>query len=291
MSSRPATRRRPRGRHTSLIGDALDDLDPVDRELDAWPPPRLTDSGARVYIRGEEPGAGSDTMVLGGAGLFRSPPPGPGPAPGIGLNRPVPRRPWYRQRWRMLAVTAGLTVIAVAGFLGVPPLLTALGIGPQTGCRLCQFPIPSSAAIGPSAGASPATSAAAPRPSRPDRTTTAPATPPAAAAPPPAASTAPPALTVSYTAIPSGGGFTGQVTVVNRGTSAVSGWRMVVALPGDTVLAVQNAEFTDDNDVLFMRPAPYDLSVAPGSSVTVSIYASGPDSTPAVCSFNDVGCQ
>jgi hypothetical protein len=287
-SSRPATRRRPRGRHISLIGDALDELGPVDRAIDVWPPPRLTDSGARVYIRGEEPGAGSDTVVLGGPGLFRTL--GQGPGPGIGLNRPVPRRPWYRQRRRMLAVTGGLTVIAVAGFLGVPPLLTALGMGPQAGCGLCQFPIPSSAAIGPGAGVSPATTAAAPRPSRPARTTTAPATP-AAAAPPPTTSTAPPTLAVRYTAIPAGGGFTGQVTVVNRGRSAVSGWKLVVALPGDTVSAVQNAEFTDDNDVLFMRPAPYDLSVAPGSSVTVSIYASGPDPTPAVCSFNNVACH
>jgi hypothetical protein len=87
------------------------------------------------------------------------------------------------------------------------------------------------------------------------------------------------------------GGFTGQVTVVNQGATAISDWQLVVALPGDSVSAVQNAEFTDDNDVLFLSPAPYDLSIAPGSSVTVSIYASGPESTPAECSFNDVACQ
>jgi endoglucanase len=97
---------------------------------------------------------------------------------------------------------------------------------------------------------------------------------------------------VTYTAIHTGGGgFTGQVTVVNRGTDAITGWQMVVALPGDTVSAVQNAEFTDDNDVLFLSPAPYDLSIAPGGTVTVSIFASGPDSTPAECSFNNVACQ
>jgi hypothetical protein len=81
------------------------------------------------------------------------------------------------------------------------------------------------------------------------------------------------------------------VTVVNRGSAAVSNWRLVVALPGDTVTAVQNAEFTDDGGVLAMTPAPYDLSVAPGGSVTISIYASGPDRTPVECSFNDVACQ
>ena len=96
---------------------------------------------------------------------------------------------------------------------------------------------------------------------------------------------------MSYTAIPAAGGFIGQVTVANHGSTAISGWRLVVALPGDAVSAVQNAEFTEDTGVLFMTPAPYDLSVAPGNDVTVSIYASGPVLTPAECSFNDVACR
>ena len=114
------------------------------------------------------------------------------------------------------------------------------------------------------------------------------------AVPPPATATGsapPPALEVSYTAIPVAGGFTGQVTVVNQGSATISGWRLVVALPGDTVSAVQNAEFTEDQGVLSMTPAPYDLSVAPGNEVTVSIYASGPVRTPAECTFNDVTCR
>ena len=96
---------------------------------------------------------------------------------------------------------------------------------------------------------------------------------------------------VSYTAIPAAGGFTGQVTVVNRGPATISGWRLVVALPGDTISAVQNAEFTDDGDVLIMTAAPADLTIAPGTSVTVTIYASGPNPTPAECTFNNVACQ
>ena len=50
----------------------------------------------------------------------------------------------------------------------------------------------------------------------------------------------------------------------------------MVALPGDTISAVQNAEFTEDQGVVSMTPAPYDLTVTPGNEVTVSIYASGP---------------
>ena len=114
------------------------------------------------------------------------------------------------------------------------------------------------------------------------------------AVPPPATaaeSAPPPALEVSYTAIPGTGGFTGQVTVVNQGPATISGWRLVVALPGDTVSAVQNAEFTEDQGVLSMTPAPYDLFVAPGNEVTVSIYASGSVRTPTECTFNDVACR
>jgi Cellulose binding domain len=304
MNSGVATRRRGRGRHTGLLEGPCEGLDPADRAFGTWParPPRgVSDGRARVYIRGETPASdGDDTVILGGLTLFDDPPPA--------LPRPAPERdtdwgrpPWYRRRWRLAAAAAGLVILAVAAYLGVPPLLTALGIRPQTTCGSCQLPIPSSAAIGPGTGVVPGPSSPAPRPSRPVRTASAPATGPASQAPPPATGTgggtggggsAPPStLGVSYTAIPTGGGFTGQVTVVNHGQYAVSGWRLVVALPGDSVSAVQNAEFTDDNDVLFLTPAPYDLSIGPGSSVTISIYASGPTQDPAVCSFNGVGCQ
>ena len=64
-----------------------------------------------------------------------------------------------------------------------------------------------------------------------------------------------------------------------------------MALPDDTVSAVQNAEFSDTNDVLFLSPARDDLSIAPGTTVTVSIFASGSTTDPAECSFNGVACR
>jgi hypothetical protein len=49
--------------------------------------------------------------------------------------------------WATVA-TAGLAVVAFAGFLGVPALLHTLGVGAQSGlCPLCQFPVPSSAPV------------------------------------------------------------------------------------------------------------------------------------------------
>jgi Cellulose binding domain len=290
-----ATRRRGRGRHTSSVGAAPGGRDQVDRAFEAWPTwpahrPGLGAGGARVYIRGEEPRPAADTVVLGG--LSRA-------WPALPAAAVTPVRPRYRKRGRgrwLALVGAGLALIVVAGYLGVPPLLSALGLGPPVVCRVCQLPIPSSAAIGAGAGASATPSSSRPRPSSPARTasatTSAPAVP--VAVPPPATATGsapPPALEVSYTAIPDAGGFTGQVTVVNQGPATISGWRLVVALPGDTVSAVQNAEFTEDQGVLSMTPAPYDLFVAPGNEVTVSIYASGPVRTPTECTFNDVACR
>jgi Cellulose binding domain len=224
-----ATRRR--GRHTSLGGAAVDGLDPVDRVFGPWPTPPaprpgLEAGGARVYIRGEEPGPAADTVALGGPSRARS---------ALPATAVAPVRPRYRRQRRLALVGAGLVLVVMAAYLGVPPLLSALGLGPQVVCRACQFPIPS--------------------------------------------------------AIAAAGGFAGQVTVVNRSSAAISGWRLIVALPGDNVSAVQNAEFTEDQGVLSMTPAPYDLSVAPGNGVTVSIYASGPVRTPAECTFNDVACR
>jgi Cellulose binding domain len=303
--------RRHPGRHTSLVGAGADgdEPGPADRPLDAWLPPGLgawpppveglSDGAARVHIRGEGPAPDGDTVMLGGLGLFRTPAPGTGlgppvrPGPQVEWVRPQPR---YRPRWRLALAGAGLAVLAAAGYLGAPPLLSALGTGPRVACGICQLPIPSSAAIGAGGGSSPAqpTLRGTPAPSSPGRTAGTPSTAPVVAVPPPATATGsapPPTLQVSYTAIPAGPGFTGQITVVNQGAAAVFGWQLVVALPGDTVSAVQNAEFTDDDGVLFMTPAPYDLSVTPGNAVTISIYASGPADIPAECSFNDVACH
>ncbi|HWG15603.1 MAG TPA: cellulose binding domain-containing protein, partial [Streptosporangiaceae bacterium] len=216
------------------------------------------------------------------------------PPPGIGLNRPVPPAPWYRRRWWLLAIVAGLTAVICAGFLEMPPLLAAVGIDAPTACQLCQFPLPSSPPVSQATGASPAMSASAPPPAR-TATPSASASPPVrVVAPQPTATTphTPPTVSATYTATPAGGSsFTGQITVINRGKAAITSWNLVVALPGDTVSGVQNAEFTDDNDVLFMTPAPYDLSISPNSTATITIYASGPDPAPAECSFNNVACQ
>ena len=307
MNSWPTTRKRPAGRHTSLLADG-GVPGPEPAPGDGWLPPDLPgpadgtgeagqaywaslEGGTRVSIRGQEPAASSgDTMVLGEPGLFRRPP------PGIGLNRPVPVRPWYRRPRPVLSLVIGVALVAVTGILATPPLMAVLGVGAQT-CPQCQLPIPSSAAIGPG---SPAMSAPASHPARPTaatrpaRTASASTPPPVPVVVPQPRQTAPsaPPVTATYTATQTGGpSFTGQITVVNQGATAITGWQLVVALPNDQVSAVQNAEFTEDTDVLTMTPAPADLTIAPGTSIVITIYASGPTRTPAVCSFGNVACQ
>ncbi len=288
-TGRPGTGWPGTGRHTSLIGDADDSTDPADYAARNEPFPQ----GTRVYIRGE---AGyADTVVMGDLGLFDSSRTGNWPK--IGVNRETPPQPWFQNRARLVIAAAGLASVGFAGFVGVPALLHALGVGtgPQGGsCPVCQFPIPSSAAVPPGPAAPPATAPPATSPAG----TRAPATtppPPVAVVPQPRSTPAGQTISplgVTYSVIPGGNGqFTGQVTVVNRGSAPVTNWQMVVALPYDTVSAAQNAEISDSSDVLFLSPAPDDLSIAPGGTVVVSIFASGPTTTPAECSFNNVACQ
>ena len=309
-----ATRHRPAGRYTSLVGGP-------DDEPARWPvsPVSPVSPGTRVHIRGEngagawyspspaapagappdEPGSrGADTVVIGDLGLLPGPRRTAGTWPQIGVSREPPPRPWYHNRNRLTVAAAGLAVVAFAGFLGVPALLGALGAGPgaQGGfCPQCQFPIPSSAAVPPGTVSSPAAPATAPPAHQHARATgAASAPPPAAAAPQPrttpaAQATSP--FTATYSATPgSGGQFTGQLTVANHSSTAITNWQLVIALPYDTVSAVQNAEISDQNDVLFLSPAPDDLSIAPGGTVDVTIFGSGPATTPAECSFNNVAC-
>jgi len=278
-------------------------------------------SGSRPTAARYRPGSGSDdgpgsgyrsgggyqpdTVVMGDLGLFSSRRPADWPK--VGVIREPPSRPWYQNRARLAIAASGLAAVGIGGFVGVPALLQALGVAPGArggACQVCQFPIPSSAAVPPGSGSSPATAPSATSPARTNtrtrtrtRTRAVPASPPAPVAVVPQPQSTPAGQTISplsvtYSATPGGGGqFTGQVTVVNRGAAPITNWQMVVALPYDTVSAVQNAEITDQNDVLFLSPAPEDLSVPPGGTVVVSIFASGPTATPAECSFNNVPCR
>ena len=238
-------------------------------------------------------GGAEDTLVLGHLG-----------APG---DRRPARRPAH---WSpagtagRIAVTAGgVAVVAFAGFLLVPPVMQHLGIGTPAPepvpCATCLGPIPSSSPLPQYPSATPSTTRA--RAARRVRRTPAAAVVTMPVTPAPSASAsasttvptspgAPPGVTYRATA-QAGAGFTGQITVVNHGTAPVSDWQLVIALPLDSVSAVQNADYSYDSDVVFATPAPGEPPIPPGGTLVVTIDASGPTMTPADCSFDNVACQ
>jgi hypothetical protein len=221
------------------------------------------------------------------------------------IGRPRERRP---SRWspsgaagRLAVALSGVAIVAFAGFVLVPPVLQHLGIGVPARdpglCVTCLGPIPSSSPLpqAPSAAPSTAKAKAKATAAPPVRRTPAAAAVamPVTGAPSttvPTSSGAPPGVTYRATA-QADGGFAGQVTVVNHGTAPISDWQLVVALPLDSVSAVQNAAFSYDSDVVFATPAPGDPPISPGGTLVVTIYASGPTTAPADCSFDHVACQ
>ena len=88
------------------------------------------------------------------------------------------------------------------------------------------------------------------------------------------------------------GGFQGQVQVVNDGTQPIAGWQIVVALPDDTVTAVQNAGGFVSNGILLLQPADAAEVVPPGGgTLNVFFIAEGTETTPAACTSNGITCS
>src|ERR1035441_6226830 len=120
------------------------------------------------------------------------------------------------------------------------------------------------------------TSAAASPPPAPTRTPAPqPGTRPTPA-PAPTATTAPVAasagVSVTYS-MPQYwfGGFQGELTVLNQTGSAISGWQIMIALPGDRVFSAWNADWQPDGGhSLIMTAAPYDQVIEPGASVSAN---------------------
>ena len=87
------------------------------------------------------------------------------------------------------------------------------------------------------------------------------------------------------------GGFQGQVHVVNAGTQPIAGWQIVVALPDDTVTAVQNAGGFVSHGILLLQPADAAEVVPPGGgTLNVFFVAEGTETIPAACTFNGITC-
>ena len=86
------------------------------------------------------------------------------------------------------------------------------------------------------------------------------------------------------------GEFQGQVQVVNDGTQPIANWQIVIALPDDTVTAVQNAGGLVSHGILLLQPADVAEVVPPGGTLNVFFAAEGAETTPAACAFNGFAC-
>ena len=86
------------------------------------------------------------------------------------------------------------------------------------------------------------------------------------------------------------GEFQGQVHVVNDSTQPIANWQIVIALPDDTVTAVQNAGGLVSHGILLLQPADVAEVVPPGGTLNVFFVAEGTETTPAACAFNGIAC-
>jgi hypothetical protein len=218
-----------------------------------------------------------------------------------------------RQRFRIdgnLFLVAVSAVVAIAAFFGGSALAGFLKGGapaPRHG-GLSLAPHPATASSGsPSAGVSsspsaspalmrqmgmasvttPAARQATPR-SSPVPTVT-PPTPTVAASP--TASSGQPAILVSYAVDDQAGdSFEAEIDVTNDGSSSISGWQIVLALPGDQVTELANATGYESNDILLLQPVSSRSAIAPGATLRVHLIARGTRTAPEVCAFDNVSC-
>jgi hypothetical protein len=214
---------------------------------------------------------------------------------------------------RNLLVLAVSAVIAVSAFLGGAALVGSvsgaaqaprLGIPP-----LAPLPATASASGSPSATVSASPSAPG---ARLNRMKLAPAMTPVHHATPqmsPVAvttstSAATPTVTVSSTATSGqravtvsyavdeqdGASFRAEVDVINDGSSPISGWQIVVALPEDQITDFANATGYVSHHILLLQPASSEPAIAPGATLRVFFSAVGTETAPTLCAFNNVTC-
>ena len=101
-------------------------------------------------------------------------------------------------------------------------------------------------------------------------------------------------LAASYQAGTSWGtGYSGQYTITNPGTAAVSGWTLDFRLPdGTSLTSLWDGSYTDDGGQVTVTSDSWDAAIAPGGSVSVGFEAAsdGQAGQPADCTINGASC-
>jgi hypothetical protein len=101
-------------------------------------------------------------------------------------------------------------------------------------------------------------------------------------------------LEASYQAASNWGtGYSGQYTITNAGTSAVTGWTLAFTLPAGTSLtSLWDGTYTDNAGQVTVTSDSWDAAVAPGGTATVGFEASssGTAGQPSGCTINGAAC-
>jgi cellulose binding protein with CBM2 domain len=244
----------------------------------------------------------------------------PGPPPGLRRYLQIGWQIAWHRRFAVLAVAAVLTVggtgtalllhkpgsrihaqaVAYCGLIAcnalpsgsATPRTTASDRARDRHPRRTAARQPATAGRNPAPPTSPAATPPAsrtPRP-RPSRT------PSPSPSPSPTPTTAPAItdVTVTYT-MPQqwyGGGFQGELTIVNHTNSALSSWQIVITMPNDHLYSVWNAEWQfGSGSSVTLTAASYDQVIEPGASQSVNFTGQGTSPIPTSCTFDGSACQ
>jgi cellulase/cellobiase CelA1 len=98
---------------------------------------------------------------------------------------------------------------------------------------------------------------------------------------------------VGYTKNEWAGGLTAGLTVTNTGTSAVNGWTLAFAFPGDTkVTSAWNATVAQSGTAVTAKNTSYNGTIAPGASASFGFQGTwtSNDAVPAAFTLNGRAC-
>ena len=113
------------------------------------------------------------------------------------------------------------------------------------------------------------------------------------ASPTPSGGTGAGSCRVSYAKNEWPGGLTANVIITNTGASAVNGWTVRFAFPGDTKVSnAWNATVTQNGSAVSAANLSYNAAIAPGGNVSFGFQGTwtGNDASPAAFTLNGTSC-
>ena len=89
-------------------------------------------------------------------------------------------------------------------------------------------------------------------------------------------------------------GLVEEITITNRGSAAISGWKLAFKLPsGQVITGGWNATYAPSSGSVEATNVSYNASLAPGASTTIGLQATHTGNSGAASSFtlNGASCS